>query len=53
MGSREKHLHNVNISKKIDEKLNNYAPFVRNMQIMYSDYKFVVVFQIIKNINGS
>ena len=33
----------VNIPRKIDEKLNNYAPLVRNMQIMYSDYKFVVV----------
>ena len=33
----------VNISRKIDEKLNNYAPVVRNMQIMYSDYKLVVV----------
>ena len=27
----------------IDEKLNSYAPIVRNMQIVYSDYKFVVV----------
>ena len=43
MGSREKKLHNVNISKKIDEKLNNYSLLVRNMQIMYSDHKFVVV----------
>ena len=33
----------INIPRKIDEKLNNYAPLVRNMQIMYSDYKFVVV----------
>ena len=33
----------VNISRKIDEKLNNYAPLVRNMQIMYSDYKFAIV----------
>ena len=33
----------VSISRKIDEKLNNYAPLVRNMQIMYSNYKFVVV----------
>ena len=33
----------VNISRKIDEKLNSYAPIVRNMEIMYSDYKFVVV----------
>ena len=32
----------VNISRKIDEKLNNYAPLVRNMEIMYNDYKFVV-----------
>ena len=27
----------LNISRKIDEKLNNYAPLVRNMQIMYSN----------------
>ena len=33
----------VNISRKIDEKLNNYAPLVRNMQIIYSYYNFVVV----------
>ena len=33
----------VNISRKIDEKLNSYARLVKNMQIMYSDYKFVVV----------
>ena len=33
----------VNISRKIDEKLNNYAPLVRNMEIMHNDYKFVVV----------
>ena len=33
----------VNMSRKIDEKLNNYAPLVKNLQIMYSDYKFVVV----------
>ena len=32
----------INISRKIDEKLNNYALLVRNMQIMYSDYKFAV-----------
>ena len=33
----------VNISRKIDEKLNNHASPIRNMQMMYSDYKFVVV----------
>ena len=33
----------VNTSRKIDEKLNNYAPLVKNMQIMYGYYKFVVV----------
>ena len=51
MGSREKICAIVevscpadrNISRKIDEKLNNYASLVRNMQIMYSDYKFAVV----------
>ena len=48
MGSREKISTilevscpaDVNISKKINEKLNNYAPLVRNMQIIYSHYKF-------------
>ena len=33
----------VDISSKIDENLNNYAPLVRNMQIIYSDCKFVAV----------
>ena len=32
----------VNISKKVEEKLNNYGPLVRNMQIMYPEYKFSV-----------
>ena len=43
MGSREKICTivevscpaDVNISRKIDEKLNNYAPLVRNIQIMF------------------
>ena len=55
MGSREKICSivevscpaDVNISRKIDEKFSNYAPLVTNMQIIYSDYKFVVVFIII------
>ena len=33
----------ISISRKIDQKLNNYAPLVRNTQILYSNYKFVVV----------
>ena len=32
----------LNISRNIDEKLNNYAPLVRNMQIMYSDYNLLL-----------
>ena len=32
----------LNISRKIDEKLNNYAPLVRNMQVMYSDYNLLL-----------
>ena len=30
----------VNISSKIQEKLNNYAALLRNMQILYRDYRF-------------
>ena len=33
---------NTNISKKVEEKLNNYGPLVRNMQMMYPEYKFMV-----------
>ena len=32
----------TNISKKIEQKLNNYGPLVRNMQMMYPEYKFMV-----------
>ena len=32
----------TNISKKIEEKLNNYGPLVRNMQMMYPEYKFML-----------
>ena len=37
----------VSISRNINEKLNNYPALVRNMQIMCSDYKFVVLTIII------
>ena len=30
----------VNISSKIQEKLNNYAALLRNMQILYRNYRF-------------
>ena len=32
----------ININKKTNEKLENYDPLVRNLQIMYPDYKFQV-----------
>ena len=32
----------THISKKIEEKLNNYGPLVRNMQMMYPEYQFMV-----------
>ena len=32
-----------NITKKVEEKLNNYGPLVRNLQIMYSHYKIRMV----------
>ena len=30
----------INIGNKIEEKMNNYAPLLRNMQIMYPEYRF-------------
>ena len=33
----------VNITKKVEEKLNNYGPLIRNLQIMYPHYKFQMV----------
>ena len=32
----------TNISKKIEEKLNNYRPLVCNMQMIYPEYKLMV-----------
>ena len=32
-----------NISKKVSEKKNNYGPLVRNMQIIYPNYKFEMI----------
>ena len=32
----------ININKKVNEKLENYGQLVRNLQIMYPDYKFQV-----------
>ena len=29
----------TNISRKTDEKLNSYGPLLRNLQILYPDYK--------------
>ena len=33
----------VDITKKVEEKLNNYGPLIRNLQIMYPHYKFQMV----------
>ena len=33
----------VNITKKVEEKLNNYGPLIRNLQMMYPHYKFQMV----------
>ena len=32
----------ININKKVNEKSENYGQFVRNLEIMYPDYKFQV-----------
>ena len=32
----------ININRKVNEKLENYVPLVRNLQIMYPEYKFQV-----------
>ena len=32
----------ININKKVNEKLENYVQLVRNLQIMYPDYKFQI-----------
>ena len=33
----------VNVTKKVEEKLNNYGPLISNLQIMYPHYKFQMV----------
>ena len=33
----------INISKKIAEKTDNYSPLIRNLQIMYPQYRFMFV----------
>ena len=33
----------INISKKIAEKTDNYGPSIRNLQIMYLQYRFMFV----------
>ena len=30
----------INASRKVEEKINIYGPLIRNLQIMYKDYKF-------------
>ena len=42
----------ININKKVKEKLENYGQLVGNLQIMYPDYKFQVV-TIVVRIMGS
>ena len=36
-------LADVNITKKVEEKLSNYGPLIRNLQIMYPHYKSQMV----------
>ena len=33
----------INITRKINEKMERYAPLMRNLQMMYNDYKFEMV----------
>ena len=33
----------MNITRKVEEKLNNYGPLICNLQIMYLHYKFQMV----------
>ena len=37
-----------NITKKVAEKKNNYGPLIRNMQIMYPNYKFEMIPVVIR-----
>ena len=39
----------VNKTKKVEEKLNNYGPLIHNLQIMYPHYKF----QMVPVVNGA
>ena len=32
----------ININRKVNEKLENYGPLVRNLQIIYPEHKFQV-----------
>ena len=32
----------ININRKVNKKLENYGPLVRNLRIMYPEYKFQV-----------
>ena len=36
-------LADINISRKIDEKMNTYGPLLRNLQILYPEYKFEMI----------
>ena len=33
----------ISINRKVNEKLENYDPYVHNLQIMYPEYKFQVI----------
>ena len=37
----------INISKKIAEKTDNYGPLIRNLQIIYPPYKFMFVLIVV------
>ena len=33
----------INIPRKINEKMNTYGPLLRNLQILYPEYKFEMI----------
>ena len=41
----------INIGKKIKEKIDNYGPLIRNLQMMYKnfDFKFILIILVYLN----
>ena len=37
----------VNISRKIDKKMHTYGPLLRNLQILYPEYKFEMILIVV------